>query len=48
MSKIKILDRFCYGTCCDCGRVANYRIRVDIFTFTVCQNCLSNYTEEEE
>jgi len=48
MSKIKILDRSCYGTCCDCGRTATYRIRVDIFTFTVCGNCITNYTEEEE
>lgn len=34
--------------CCDCGRTGNYTINKNGFQFTVCANCLQNYTDEEE
>lgn len=43
-----ITSYFGLKPCCDCGRTGNYTINKNGFQFTVCANCLQNYTDEEE
>ena len=39
-----------FGTksCCDCGRIGNYTVTKDGYRFTVCADCVQNYSDEEE
>lgn len=41
MKNIKITSS--YGTCCDCGKPATYKVTVGIDSFKVCNLCLVNF-----
>lgn len=34
--------------CCDCGRTGNYTVSKNGYKFTVCSDCVANYSYEEE
>lgn len=34
--------------CCDCGRQGNYTVNKNGYQFTVCSDCVHNYSDEEE
>ena len=43
-----ISSYFGLKSCCDCGRTSHYTINKNGFQFTVCADCLHNYTDVEE
>lgn len=43
---IKLVSYFGMKSCCDCGKVGNYTVIKNGYQFTVCSDCVDNYTEE--
>ena len=43
-----IVSYFGLKPCCDCGRTGNYTVNKNGYQFTVCSDCLQNYTDDEE
>lgn len=43
-----ITSYFGLKPCCDCGRTSHYTISKAGYQFTVCADCLDNYTDVEE
>ena len=43
-----IVSYFGLKPCSDCGRTGNYTINKNGYQFTVCSDCLQNYTDDEE
>lgn len=43
-----ITSYFGLKPCCDCGRTGNYTVNKNGYQFTVCTDCVHNYSEEEE
>lgn len=39
-----------FGTkpCCDCGRTGNYTVNKNGYQFTVCADCVQNYSEPDK
>lgn len=46
--KMTIKSYFGSKRCCDCGQTGNYIINKNGYQFTVCADCVQNYSEEEE
>lgn len=44
----KITSYFGLKSCCDCGRTSHYTVNKNGYQFTVCSDCLQNYSDEEE
>ncbi len=45
---MKITSYFGLKPCCDCGRTGNYTVNKNGYQFTVCSDCVQNYSDEEE
>lgn len=43
-----ITSYFGLKSCCDCGRTGNYTVNKNGYQFTVCADCVQNYTDVEE
>lgn len=43
-----ITSYFGLKSCCDCGKTGNYTINKNGYQFTVCADCVHNYSDEEE
>lgn len=43
-----ITPYFGLKSCCDCGRTGNYTINKNGYQFTVCTDCVQNYSDDEE
>lgn len=43
-----ITSYFGLKPCCDCGRTGNYTVNKNGYQFTVCADCIQNYSDEEE
>lgn len=43
-----ITSYFGLKQCCDCGRTGNYTVTKNGYQFTVCSDCLQNYSDDEE
>jgi ribosome-binding protein aMBF1 (putative translation factor) len=43
-----ILSYFGTKPCCDCGRTGNFTVNKNGYQFTVCADCVQNYSEEEQ
>lgn len=43
-----ITSYFGLKSCCDCGRTGNYTVNKNGYQFTVCSDCLQNYSDDEE
>jgi Zn-finger protein len=43
-----ITSYFGLKPCCDCGRTGNYIINKNGYQFTVCSDCVYNYSDEED
>lgn len=46
--KMTITSYFGLKPCCDCGRTGNYIVNKNGYQFTVCADCVHNYSDEEE
>ena len=43
-----IISYFGLKPCCDCGRTGNYTVNKNGYQFTVCSDCIHNYSDEED
>jgi hypothetical protein len=48
INRMTITSYFGLKSCCDCGRTAHYTVNKGGYQFTVCADCLQNYTDVEE
>jgi len=43
-----ITSYFGLKPCCDCGRTGNYTVNKNGYQFTVCSDCVHNYSDDDE